>query len=79
MEDQRYVSPYAKDMTLREYAAIKLMVPNSHRPWLDEMITKAIRDRLALNFFPGGDTESDVVERAYQYADEMLKGREVKP
>lgn len=34
-------------MTLREYAAIKLKVPDSGTPWLDEMIEKSRRDDLA--------------------------------
>lgn len=34
-------------MTLREYAAIKLKVPDSGKPWLDEMITESLRDEVA--------------------------------
>ena len=34
-------------MTLRQYAAIKLRVPNSGTDWLDEMILKSLRDELA--------------------------------
>jgi hypothetical protein len=64
-------------MTLHEYAAISLKVPESGTPWLDEMITTSIRDRLALNFFSGDDTQGDVAERSYEYADAMLKAREV--
>ena len=34
-------------MTLRQYAAIKLRVPNSGTDWLDEMIEEARRDAFA--------------------------------
>jgi hypothetical protein len=34
-------------MTLRQYAAIKLCVPESGLPWLDEMIRKSLKDRFA--------------------------------
>lgn len=34
-------------MTLRQYAAIKLGVPDSGTDWLDEMIRTAARDRMA--------------------------------
>jgi hypothetical protein len=34
-------------MTLRQYAAIKLCVPDSGLEWLDDMIRQAQRDRFA--------------------------------
>lgn len=34
-------------MTLRQYAAIKLRVPNSGTDWLDEMIRESLRDEMA--------------------------------
>ena len=34
-------------MTLRQYAAIKLRVPNSGTDWLDEMIRTSLRDEFA--------------------------------
>lgn len=34
-------------MTLRQYAAIKLCVPDSGIPWLDDMIQTSLRDRFA--------------------------------
>ena len=34
-------------MSLRQYAAIKLCVPDSGTPWLDDMIRQAQRDRFA--------------------------------
>ena len=35
------VSHYSEGMTLRQYAAIHLKVPNSGTDWLDEMIEEA--------------------------------------
>jgi hypothetical protein len=34
-------------MTLRQYAAIKLKVPDSGTDWLDAMIVKSLRDEFA--------------------------------
>jgi hypothetical protein len=34
-------------MTLRQYAAIKLRVPDSGNDWLDEMIRQSLRDEFA--------------------------------
>lgn len=36
----------AEGMTLRQYAAIKLKVPDSGTDWLDEMIRQSLRDDL---------------------------------
>lgn len=38
-------------MTLRQYAAIKLRVPDSGTEWLDEMIRKSVRQDIAENIF----------------------------
>jgi hypothetical protein len=43
---QGYKPGYA-GMSLRQYAAIKLCVPDSGTPWLDEMIRQAQRDKFA--------------------------------
>lgn len=37
----------AHGMTLRQYAAIKLRVPDSGTDWLDDMIRQSLRDELA--------------------------------
>lgn len=72
-------------MTLRQYAAIKLAVPDSGLPWLDEMIVKSNRERLAAEALKGllanggGKSWEDDAENAYRAADAMLKAREVKP
>lgn len=72
-------------MTLRQYAAIKLRVPNSGTDWLDAMIVEAKRDELAAKAMQAYFTDpnvgfgSDVVEAgsqaAYRIADAMLKAR----
>lgn len=72
-------------MTLRQYAAIKLRVPNSGTDWLDAMIVEAKRDELAAKAMQAYFTDtnvgfgSDVVEagsqEAYRIADAMLKAR----
>lgn len=77
-------------MTLRQYAAIKLRVPNSGTDWLDEMIRTSLRDDLAAKAMQGmwaSDTEdwhcSDSPDglasraaAAYEMADAMLAARE---
>ena len=42
-------------MSLRQYAAIKLRVPNSGTDWLDEMIRQSLRDELAAERASGND------------------------
>lgn len=80
-------------MTLRQYAAINLRVPDSGLPWLDKMIVQSNRERLAAAALQGllgnsefhveTDVESEIPNAiatyAYQAADAMLKAREVKP
>jgi hypothetical protein len=44
-------------MTLRQYAAIKLCVPDSGTDWLDDMIRKSNRD-----YFAAAATEKDIQE-----------------
>lgn len=41
------IGTISKGITLRQYAAIKLRVPNSGTDWLDAMIVAAKRDELA--------------------------------
>ena len=80
-------------MSLRQYAAIKLRVPNSGTDWLDEMIRQSLRDELAAKAIPAGyaeycayanvrgyneDWKMGVALDAYAMADAMLKAREVK-
>ena len=56
-------------MSLREYAAIKLKVPESGTDWLDDMIRKSLRDDMAMSVNvkdPG---------YAYHFADKFLAAR----
>lgn len=57
-------------MSLRQYAAIRLRVPNSGTPWLDEMIITRLRDDLAAKAML-----EKGFERAYVMADAMLAAR----
>jgi hypothetical protein len=78
----------SRDMTLRQYAAIKLKVPDSGIDWLDEMIVKSLCDDFAAKAMHqmlhgavlpvGYDATGDLrllVERAYQVADAMMEAR----
>lgn len=79
-----YRLPY-QGMTLRQYAAIKLRVPNSGTDWLDEMILASLRDELAAKALQGmagshaycerGWDQKDLVGQAYELADAMLAAR----
>ena len=80
---------YYSGMTLRQYAAIKLRVPNSGTDWLDEMIRTSLRDDLAAKAMQGmwaSDTEAwhcsgtkDALASraidAYAMADATIKAR----
>lgn len=69
-------------MTLREYAAIKLRVPESGTDWLDEMIRKSVRDEFAakaMQAYISLDNLRDddlVALCSYGLADTMLRERE---
>ena len=54
-------------MTLRQYAAIKLSVPDSGLPWLDEMIVKSRRFNI-----------DDATLAMAKLNAEMLKARQAK-
>ena len=70
-------------MTLRQYAAIKLRVPNSGADWLDAMIVEAKRDELAAkamqSFLLDKDRDSFTfgqwARAAYEMADAVLETR----
>jgi hypothetical protein len=68
-------------MTLREYAAIKLKVPNSGTDWLDEMIRKSLRDEFAAKALQGMIAAAEnyqtheLAQYAYDIADAMLEAR----
>ena len=72
-------------MTLRQYAAIKLRVPDSGTKWLDDMIrtslrndfaAKAIVGILANDSEPSPDKVGSIAQQAYILADAMLSQRE---
>lgn len=46
-EDMQKVMPLQKELSVRETAAIKLKVPESGTPWLDEMIENSLRNDFA--------------------------------
>lgn len=86
--ERAYVAARAEavgGMNLRQYAAIKLRVPNSGTDWLDAMVVEAKRDELAAKAMQAYFTDpnvgfgSDAVEAgsqaAYRIADAMLKAR----
>ncbi|MDE3021934.1 MAG: hypothetical protein KGI54_08750 [Pseudomonadota bacterium] len=70
-------------LSLRQYAAIKLKVPDSGTDWLDEMITNSLRDDFAakamqtyLNSSDRGEFEESVwAQCAYEMAYAMLEAR----
>jgi hypothetical protein len=76
-------TPYSTGMTLRQYAAIKLKVPDSGHDWLDEMITKSIRDGIAAKVLQGICASGPSVDypnalltyESYVLADAMLEAR----
>jgi len=67
-------------MTLRQYAAIKLRVPDSGIDWLDDMIRKSQRDYFAAKAMQGLAEElwdpTESAKDAYEHADEMPRARE---
>jgi len=81
---QAFPNPHRTDqtgMTLRQYAAIKLKVPDSGVDWLDEMIRQSLKDDFATKAMQAllGYEESTLendAEVAYEMADAMLKARE---
>ena len=91
--DMRYEQEFDHEggMTLRQYAAIKLRVPNSGTDWLDEMIRTSLRDEFAAkamsSLVSGGaprTVEKDerdlsfsqwVAKNAHEFADAMCAAR----
>lgn len=85
--DMRYEQEFDHEggMTLRQYAAIKLRVPNSGTDWLDEMIRTSLRDEFAAKAMQGmagshgycerGWDQKDLAGQAYELADAMFATR----
>ena len=64
------------------YASLKLKVPDSGTDWLDEMITKSLRDYFAAKAMTGclpgamsAIPPEEYARWAYRMADAMLKAR----
>ncbi len=81
MQTSTYVNH--NGMTLRQYAAIKLKVPDSGTDWLDEMIVKSLRNDFAAKAlaapYAHHESNPDIAALwAYQLADAMIKAREAK-
>ena len=79
-DETKYI--YDQCTTLREYAAIKLRVPDSGTDWLDEMIRKSVRDELAAKAMQGFAAAGHVFHSmdgmavgAYMRADAILRAR----
>ncbi|MFA7278951.1 MAG: hypothetical protein WC100_02545 [Sterolibacterium sp.] len=68
-------------MTLRQYAAIKLKVPDSGADWLDAMIVESLRDDLAAKAMQGqlasdwNEAADVIADWSYKMAGAMLDGR----
>jgi len=82
--EQAFPNPHRTDMTgmtMQQYAAIKLKVPDSGIDWLDEMILKSIKDDFAAKVLPQCcevcGTKTTAAEEAYRVADAMMKAREI--
>ena len=75
-------------MSVRQYAAIKLRVPDSGDDWLDDMIRSSLRDELAAKAMQGMLAANEInnvsqgasfaYKLADQLADAMLNAREGK-
>ena len=80
---------HGKDsMTLRQYAAIKLRVPQSGLDWLDDMIRESQRNEFAGQALAGylacpdtcdSWTHRVMAVQSYLQADQMLQAKEVLP
>lgn len=72
-------------MTLRQYAAIKLCVPDSGTDWLDKMIRESLRNEMAAKAMQGmagshgycerGWDQKDLAGQAYELADATIGAR----
>jgi hypothetical protein len=83
---QAFPNPQRTDMTgmtMQQYAAIKLKVPDSGIDWLDEMIIKSLRNEFAAKALQGicasgpdtDWTDYRLAAEAYDLADAMLEVR----
>ena len=74
---EHLAEPVTAGMTLLQYAAIKLRVPESGDDWLDSMILESLRNELAAKAMQGlmdaAMPMPEIAQAAYQMADAMLK------
>jgi hypothetical protein len=80
------LNPGSDGMTLRQYAAIHLKVPNSGTDWLDDMIRQSLKNEFAAKAMQGmladptvrsiKDKASIYACSAYAMADAMLEARQ---
>ena len=79
---EHLAKPVTAGMTLLEYAAIKLRLPESGTDWLDSMILESLRNDFAARamalqpWHNVDDSYSNHAERCYAIADAMLKAGE---
>ena len=90
---QAFPNPHRTDqtgMTMQQYAAIKLKVPDSGIDWLDEMIRQSLKDdfatkvlqahlsmpEIATAISTNKITSNDVCGGCYAWAEVMMKARE---
>lgn len=81
---QGHIVADSSGMTLRQYAAIKLRVPDSGEEWIDAMIKQSLRDEFAAKAMAAFMAspmateewiEKHAAESAYGAADAMLSAR----
>lgn len=84
MHEKAAAFPFANDankeyhwinhgMSLREYAAIQLCVPDSGTPWLDDMISKARHDRYMQSALNGSAAKREWAHNLAQHAWEVAE------
>jgi len=80
----RAINAGSTGLTIRQYAAIHLKVPNSGTDWLDDMIREGSRGEMAGRAMQGllqnpswdKHSYSELAAGAHGYADAMLKAGE---
>ncbi len=75
-QDGTWNQTFDPGMSTRQFAAIKLRVPDSGTDWLDDMIRRARRDDFAAQELSSGCdhgyTPDSVAERSFALADAMV-------
>jgi hypothetical protein len=83
VDEQDGIQTFSGGMTLLQYAAIKLKVPNSGNEELDAMIRESLRNDFAAKAMLARgftvrpyDTTHETAKDCYAMADAMMKARE---